>query len=341
MSDIRQRKHDHVELVLNDPEVDRHASGLDAVRLTHRALPELDYDEVDTRCTLLDHTLSFPFLISSMTGGEGAALNRINRHLAEAAEACGVAMAVGSQRIMLEHPETAESFALRRYAPSVPLIANLGAVQLNEGVTLVQIEELIDVLDADALYLHLNPLQEVIQPGGDRNFAGLAERIAEVVDGIDVPVILKEVGCGLSAEDIELGLRAGVDHFDLAGRGGTSWSRIEALRAGDPLGFEFQDWGLTLVETLQQAAPYRSRATFIASGGIRSGVDMVKCVIMGASACGVAGPLLRAATDSTEAVIEVIEHFRRAYHTAQFLLGAATFEALFDNRQLLLQQSRL
>ena len=336
MADIQQRKLDHIELVLSDPHIERRHSELERIRLIHRALPELDYDQVDTSTHFLDHRVRFPFLISSMTGGAGDRLIRINRHLAEAAEAMQVPMAVGSQRIMLKDPKAAASFRLRQHAPTVPLIANLGAVQLNEGITLNQIEDLIAILEADALYLHLNPLQEVIQPEGDRNFSGLCDRIAEVVEALPVPVILKEVGCGLSPADIELGLSAGVRHFDLAARGGTSWSRIEAHRSEETLGFTFQDWGMTLVETLTLARPYLNRATLIASGGIRSGVDMVKCVIMGGSMCGVAAPLLEAATRDTQAVIQVIERFWREYRTAQFLLGAARFEQLFDNRQLLI-----
>ncbi len=337
MADIQRRKLDHLALVLEDAQTDRYQSGLDSLRLMHRALPELDFDEVDTRCFFLDTQLRFPFLISSMTGGQGETLTRINRHLAEAAEAMQVAMAVGSQRIMLEKPAAAQSFSLRCYAPSVPLIANLGAVQLNEGITLSQIEELIGILDADALYLHLNPLQEVIQPEGDRNFSRLSERIAEVTDNLSIPVILKEVGCGLSPADIQLGLQAGIRYFDLAARGGTSWSRIEAHRSDNDLGIVFQDWGLTLAEALKQAHPFVNQATLIASGGIRSGVDMIKCVIMGGSVCGIARPLLAAATESTEAVVSVIQRFEQEYRTAQFLLGAADFDHVFDNRQLLLR----
>ncbi|HIQ40550.1 MAG TPA: type 2 isopentenyl-diphosphate Delta-isomerase [Sulfurivirga caldicuralii] len=336
MTDIQQRKLDHLALLQQDPQIERGDSGLADIRLLHRALPELDFDEVDTRTTFLDIEVRFPFLISSMTGGAGDTLQHINQHLAEAAEAMQVPMAVGSQRIMLERPDARSSFQLRRFAPSVPLIANLGAIQLNNGIALTEIEEVIDTLDADALYLHLNPLQEVIQPEGNRNFAELSDRIAEVVDSIDIPVILKEVGCGLSPLDIELGLRVGVRHFDLAARGGTSWSRIEAHRSQDDLGLTFQDWGLTLKEALKLAAPYRNQATLIASGGIRTGVDMVKCVIMGSSMCGVAAPLLAAAMESTSAVIQVIERFWKEYRTAQFLLGAPSFEHLFDNRQLLL-----
>ncbi len=337
MSQLQQRKEEHISVVLNDPDVDRRQSGLEHLRLIHRALPELDYDAIDTRSPFLGYTLSFPFLISAMTGGRGDALGHINRRLAEAAEAMGVAMAVGSQRIMLAHPEARESFRLRSYAPSVPLIANLGAVQLNEGITLDDIDRIVDTLEADALYLHLNPLQEVIQPEGDRNFAGLADKIAEVVDYLSIPVILKEVGCGLSPADIELGLSTGVRYFDLAGRGGTSWSRIEAHRSNDDLGMTFQDWGLTTLDALKLARPYRERAHLIASGGLRSGVDLYKCVIMGSLLCGIAAPLLQAATESTEAVIQVIERFYREYRTAQFLTGAATFEQAYDNAQLILR----
>jgi isopentenyl-diphosphate delta-isomerase len=198
---------------------------------------------------------------------------------------------------------------------------------------------MVDTLEANALILHLNPLQEVIQPEGDRNFAGLAERIDQLNQTLDVPIVLKEVGCGLSAADIQLGLDAGIQWFDLAGRGGTSWSRIEARRSAQvpqaDLGEIFQDWGLTTPQALAAARPFHDRAQFIASGGIRNGIDMVKSVIMGGHVCGTAAPLLQSAMTSTDACVAVIEQFHLAFRTAQFLLGAPTVSELFLNDALL------
>jgi len=332
---ISQRKQDHIEAILKDAKIERHASGFDTVSLSHRALPELNFDEVDSSTQFLEKTLSFPLLISSMTGGAAQNLERINQHLAEAAEAKQIALAVGSQRAMIVDEQAATSFNIRSLCPNIPLIANIGAVQLNCGLKQSDLQKAIDLLEADALYLHLNPLQEVIQPEGDTQFAQLAEKIFELQQALDIPIILKEVGCGLSATDIQLGLNAGIQHFDLAGRGGTSWSRIEAHRSENDLGLLFQDWGLTTVESLKQAKPFQTQAQFIASGGIRNGIDMVKSVIMGGRLCGVAAPFLTPAMESTEAVIQKIEQFEQAFKIAQFLLGAATVDDLFLNDALI------
>lgn len=336
MSQITQRKQDHLQAVLNDPDVERRQGGFEDLRLTHRALPELDYNQLNTQSEFLGYQIDFPFLISSMTGGGADNLVDINIRLAEAAQACQVPMAVGSQRAMFTDSAAQKSFQLRDYAPSVPLIANLGAVQLNYDFGIDEALQAVETLQADALYLHLNPLQELIQPEGDRNFAALSEKIADLTEQLEVPVILKEVGCGLSAADIELGLQAGIEWFDLAGRGGTSWSRIEAHRANDDLGVLFQDWGLTTLESLRVSQPYQTRAQFIASGGIRNGLDMIKTVIMGGRLCGVAAPLLQSSLDSTESVIDTIQRFKREFRAAQFLLGAANIEALHQNESLIL-----
>jgi isopentenyl-diphosphate delta-isomerase len=335
MSQITQRKQDHIEAVLNDPDVERQ-SDFDQLRLLHRALPELDFAALDTRTSFLGKPIAFPFMVASMTGGAAGNLADINRNLALAAEACQVPLAVGSQRAMILDKAAQDSFALRRYAPTVPLIANLGAVQLNYGFGVDEARRAVETLEADALYLHLNPLQERIQPEGDTHFGGLADKIAKLVEKLDVPVILKEVGSGLSPADIELGLQAGVTWFDVAGRGGTSWSRIEAHRADNNLGFTFQDWGLTTLESLRLARPYQAQARFIASGGIRNGIDMAKAVIMGGRLCGVAAPLLAPAMASETAVIAKIEQFRQEFATAQFLLGQAKADDLHLNQALLL-----
>lgn len=332
---ITQRKQDHIQAIFDDQHVERHQSGFDRIQLSHRALPELDFDQIDSTCHWLGYKLSFPLLISSMTGGNAGNLNDINVRLAQAAEACKIPMAVGSQRAMLENPLAAKSYQLRQYAPSVPLIANIGAVQLNYGVNLNNLQRAIDTLQADAIYLHLNPLQEMIQPEGDRNFAQLLQKIAPLVEQLEVPIIFKEVGCGLSAKDIQRGLDIGINWFDLAGRGGTSWSRIEAHRAQNSLGVVFQDWGLTTQQCLEISKPFQDQANFIASGGIRNGIDMVKAVIMGARFCGTAAPLLEPASQSTEATIDKILQLKQEFITAQFLLGQAKLNDLWQNSRLI------
>jgi isopentenyl-diphosphate delta-isomerase len=335
--DITQRKQDHIDALLQDAAIERQQSGFDQIRLSHRALPELDFAALRSDITFLNRPLDFPLLISSMTGGAAQNLHQINQRLAIAAETAGIALAVGSQRAMLTDANARMSFDLRRYAPSIPLLANFGAVQLNHGFGIDHARRAIDALQADALILHLNPLQELIQPEGDRNFAGLADKIHQLQQRLEVPIILKEVGCGLSPHDIELGLQAGIRYFDLAGRGGTSWSRIEAHRAQSPLGITFQDWGLTTAEALTLARPYQSRACFIASGGVRNGIDMVKSVIMGGYVCGVAAPLLPPALQSVEAVTEKIQAFKQEFQLAQFLLGAPNIDTLFLNDALIMR----
>lgn len=339
---ISRRKIEHLRVFEDDPGVERRRTGFDQIHLTHRALPEISFDKVNPSTVFLGKPLSFPLIISSMTGGDGDEVCQINQRLAEAAEATGVAMAVGSQRVMLKSSSARKSFELRPTAPNVPLIGNIGAVQLNEGVTARDCQSAVDVLQADGLYLHLNPLQEAVQPEGDRNFEGLGEAIANVVQELSAPVLLKEVGAGLSAADVALGLSAGIRHFDVAGRGGTSWSRVEYHRRteeNDDIGLVFQDWGLTTVECLKDVVPVLKTSPdpviLIASGGIRNGIDMAKAMILGADMCGMAAPFLEAAKVSTKTVIQKIERTQREFKTAMFLLGCSNCSDLKENQTLL------
>ncbi|MBQ0756389.1 MAG: type 2 isopentenyl-diphosphate Delta-isomerase [Amphritea sp.] len=340
MSDqTNDRKIEHIRAIENDPLTDRDGRYFDQIQLSHRALPNLALDSIDTSVEFLGKRLSFPLLISSMTGGDHTLIKTINRNLAEAAERTGVALAVGSQRVMFTQSSSRESFDLRRYAPSTVLLGNIGAVQLNYGFSLEQCQQAVELLGADGLYLHLNPLQEAVQPEGDTDFSELQAKIAAVSAGLNVPVLLKEVGAGLSPQDIEAGLSAGIKWFDLAGCGGTSWSRIEHHRSadrGDDLGLCFQDWGIPTPQALKLAQPYQNSAGFIASGGLRDGIDMVKSVILGASLCGMAAPFLKPAMDSADSVVKVIEQRRREFTTAMFLLGMPDVNSLFMNRALIL-----
>ncbi len=339
MSDpTNDRKIQHIEIIGSDRDVDRRRFYFDQVRLRHRALPEIAREQVDPSCLFMGKRLSFPLLISSMTGGNHDVVRTINRNLAMAAEQCGVALGCGSQRVMFTNPEARSSFALREHAPTTLLFANLGAVQLNYGFTADHCREAIAAVGADALYLHLNPLQEAVQPEGDTNFTDLAARISDVAHNLDVPVVLKEVGAGISPEDAALLVDTPVRHLDVAGTGGTSWSRIEHHRHADQddMGLLFQDWGIPTPLALRLLAPCRDRFTLIASGGIRSGVDMAKAMVLGASLVGLASPFLKPAMDSADAVVAVIEKLRREFLTAMFLLGAPTTGDLLGNDALLL-----
>jgi len=320
---VARRKDAHIEQCLNDREIDRMSSGFEEIRLAHRALPEVDFDSVDTSITFLGKKLSFPFMLSSMTGGTSKETVTINQNLAKAAEECNVAMAVGSQRVMFEDKKAEKSFDLRKFAPSVPLIANLGAVQLNYGFGIEECRKAVSVLDADALFLHLNPLQEVIQKGGNRNFAYLSDKIKGIRAKLEVPLMIKETGCGFSKSDYQLLINCGIKYIDVAGRGGTSWSRIEHLcnRDSDSFGLTFQDWGLTTVESLEQAKEFKEKLFLIAGGGIRSGIDLAKAMSLGASMGSAALPFLKAALESKDAVVKLIEEYREQYKIALFLTG--------------------
>lgn len=336
---VNTRKLEHLSTIAREAGMDRNGHYFDRVRLRHRALPEVDLSKVNPSVTFLGKRLNMPFLISSMTGGDHTLIRRINRRLARAAARCRVAMGVGSQRVMFTHPASRDSFALREVAPKIVLLANLGAVQLNHGFGVAECREAVEAIGADGLILHLNPLQEAVQPGGNTNFEGLADRIGEVVRELKCPVIVKEVGAGISREDADLLVERGVRYLDVAGSGGTSWSRIEAARAGeceeDDLGVRFQDWGLTTPEALADLAPLRDRVTLIASGGIRNGLDMVKAMVLGASLAASARPLLDAAIESEARVVALLERWQREIVTAMFLLGQADTAGLIGNRALL------
>lgn len=337
---INNRKLEHIHVINADEQVDRRKFYFDTIRLGHRALPELNLQEVDPSVTFMGKQLSFPLLISSMTGGDDDLLRKVNRNLAIAAETCRIAMGVGSQRVMFLNPAATASFAIRKFAPTTVLFSNLGAVQLNYGFTLAHCEKAIDVVQADGLYFHLNPLQEAVQPEGDTNFAGLVDKITTIARHLARPVLLKEVGAGMSTRDVELVIASGIKYIDVAGTGGTSWSRIEHHRQGDEnandIGIKFQDWGIPTPLALTALKPYRDRITLIASGGLRSGIDMVKAVILGASLCGLAKPFLRAAMESADQVIQVIKILKREFQTAMFLLGIPNIAQLFGNESLIL-----
>ena len=336
-----ERKLKHLRTIESDPETDRRKFYFDDIRLTHRALPELNLAEIDPSIEFMGKKLSFPLLISSMTGGDHDLVRTINRNLATAAEKTGVAMGVGSQRVMFSQPAARSSFEIRKYAPTTLLLANLGAVQLNYGFTLDMCEEAVAAAGADALILHLNPLQEAVQPSGNTNFAKLSTRIIHIAERLNKPVVLKEVGAGLSEEDVRLVADGGIRYIDVAGAGGTSWSRIEHYslveEEREDLGLTFQDWGIPTPRALMALKKCRGRLTLIASGGIRSGLDMAKAMILGASLCGIAAPFLKPAIESPDKVVKVINTLKREFVTALFLLGQGSVKGLIGNEELLLK----
>jgi len=327
------RKNDHLRIAAEEPVELLPASGsvFSEIELVHHALPEIDLEEVDTRTTFLGKELKIPLMIGCMTGGTHEA-ETINRRLAEAAEAAGVAMGLGSQRIMVEQPETASTFQVRREAPNILIIANFGAVQLNRGVEAPQIAEVTRSVGADALVFHLNAAQEAVQPEGDTTFGSLVEAIGDAIETMDFPCGLKEVGAGFSIRDVKRISTLPISFLESAGKGGTSWTAIEAKRCeredDQRLGELFADWGIPSPISLQSCLRYGGGIPVIASGGIRSGLDAAKCVAMGAEIAAMALPMLKAARVSTEAVLAEIKHFERAFKTAMFLTGSKNISDL-------------
>ena len=336
---IQDRKSEHIQINLNnDVQFRRLRSGLQEVRFVHQALPNLDLDQVSTRTSFLGKQLDAPILISSMTGGPAEA-QVITRNLAAAAQAAGVALGLGSQRAAIENPSLIPTYRVRDIAPDILLLANLGAIQLNYSYGVAECQEAIEMIEADALILHINPLQEAVQPEGDRNWRELLPKIEEVCRRLPVPVIVKEGGWGLSAEVARDLANAGVAALDVAGAGGTSFSEVEYHRASTPLqgriAAAFADWGLTTVESLllvRQAAP---NIPTIASGGLRDGIDVAKAIALGASLAGLARPFLRTAVESAEASIEKVNELSTVLRIAMFAAGAADISQLQETSLIL------
>jgi len=330
-STLPSRKTDHIRINLDEDVRSGLTNGLENYHFVHRALPEIDLADVDESIKIFGKTLQAPLLISSMTGGTPQAAV-INQNLAIAAQASGVAMGVGSQRAGIEHAELAYTFQVRKFAPSILLFSNLGAVQLNYAYTVDQCRRAVDMIESDALILHLNALQEALQPEGDTQFAGLIDKIEKVCRVLSVPVVVKEVGWGISTEDARRLGEAGVAAIDVAGAGGTSWSQVEMHRMRDEglarVAAAFRDWGIPTAEsiiTVRKAAP---RVTVFASGGLRDGIDIAKCIALGASLGGMAGPFLKAATRSAEDVMATVKEIARELQVCMFATGVRTIDGL-------------
>lgn len=334
-ADLIQRKNDHLDIVLNPARaVSKVRTGFASWRFDHCALPELDYDAIDLSTSLFGRRMSAPLVISSMTGGAQRA-EEINRHLAAAAQALGLAMGVGSQRVALESDvDFGLNSQLRDIAPDIPLLANLGAAQIAQPHGLDYARRAVDMIGADALIVHLNPLQEVLQTGGDRNWLGITEALARLVSDLDVPVVVKEVGAGLSPVVAQRLAAAGIAMLDVAGAGGTSWAAVEGERAASAharaVAMAFADWGIPTSVALREIRQVLPDIPLIASGGIADGIDVAKAIALGADLVGLAAAILPSASVSGEAVMARFQIIIDQLRTACFCTGSASFLALRD-----------
>jgi isopentenyl-diphosphate delta-isomerase len=333
-SNIEGRKLDHIRIVLNeDTGAKGVVTGFAAYRLPHVALPELDLAEIDTQLTFLGKPMRAPLMISSMTGGAREA-ERINLALAEAAEHLGLGMGIGSQRAAVVDMRLAPTYQVRQVAPSIPLLANLGAVQLNYGFGVDECLRAVDMVEADGLILHLNPLQEAVQPEGNVNFKGLLNRIEQVARALPVPVIAKEVGNGISGAVARRLYDAGVHIIDVAGAGGTSWSEVERFRhtsqQGSRVAGAFAGWGLPTTEAIRQVRAALPEATIIGSGGVRSGVDIAIALALGANLTATARPAIVTAVQErgAAAVVEGLQGYLHELRVAMFCAGVGTLAEL-------------
>lgn len=338
MAETQIRKADHLRICIEeDVQCRETTNGLELYRFKHCCLPELNRDEIDITTTFFGKKLAAPLLISSMTGGTEQA-GKINYRLAEVAHNYKIAMGVGSQRVALENPQVAETFAVRSVAPDILLFANLGAVQLNYEYGIEECLRVIDLLKADALILHLNPLQECVQTKGDTNFRGLLAKIATLCKNLPVPAIAKEVGNGISAEMAQKLIEAGVAAIDVAGAGGTSWSKVESERAQDAmqrrLGATFADWGLPTAECIRSIRAIAPNVPLIASGGLRNGLEIAKAIALGADIAGLAWPFLQAAAESEEALHALVKVLMAEITTVLFCTGNPTLSNLKTSHSL-------
>jgi isopentenyl-diphosphate delta-isomerase len=334
----QNRKADHIRICLEDnvqsPAI---TTGLEKYRFTHACLPEIDGKDIDVSTTFLGKHLHAPLLISSMTGGTEQA-GIINRRLAEVAQEYKLAMGVGSVRVAVEKPQVADTFAIRKYAPDILLFANLGAVQLNYEYGIDECLRIVDLVEADALILHINPLQEFIQPRGDTNFYGLLDKISDLCNDLPVPVIAKEVGNGISATMAEKLIAVGVQAIDVAGAGGTSWAMVESERAETSLqrrlGQTFGDWGIPTADCIASIREHDPDIPLIASGGLRNGLDVAKAIALGADIAGLAMPFLKAAAVSEAAVVELTEVLIAEITTVLFCTANSNLYKLKQSQSL-------
>lgn len=336
------RKADHIRINLEEDVRSGVTSGLENYTFLHEAIPDFDLSAVDASQSIFKRLVQFPILISSMTGGTEDA-GRINQILAETAQLRGIAMGVGSQRAAIENPALAKTFQIRRYAPDILLFANLGAIQLKKGYGLGECRRAVEMIEADALILHFNALQEALQPEGDTEFSGLLSAVEEICAGVGVPVIAKEVGWGFSGSTAARLMDAGVSAIDVAGAGGTSWSQVEMYREKDPVranvAAAFRSWGIPTAQSIRMVHQAAPNLFIFASGGVRDGLDIAISIALGASLGGMAGPFLSAAAQSGEAVLNLVDELAQTIRIAMFAAGARTIPEL-KNTPLLYKEGR-
>lgn len=335
---INRRKTEHIRLCLTDNvEGVNKSTGLEGISFIHNALPEINFADIDTSTYFLDKPIKAPFLVSSMTGGSELAA-QINQNLAKAAEQKGWAVALGSTRALLESDAHQESFLIRKYAPTVPLIANIGAVQLNYGYGAEECQRIVDMTGADSIVLHFNPLQEAVQDEGDLNFENLLPKIEKVCSALDVPVGAKEVGFGIDGTIAQKLYDAGISYVDVAGAGGTSWSQVEKLRSNDPLkkaaAEAFNHWGIPTKDCIVSVRSALPDVPVVSSGGMKTGMDAAKALTIGADVIGFARKLLQAATESDAAVIETMEQIELELKMTMFGIGAKTLDDLKNTKRV-------
>jgi len=335
---INVRKTEHIRICLEeDVDFVNKSNGLEGIEFIHNALPEINFNDITLATNFLDKTLRAPFLISSMTGGSKLA-GSINQHLAEAAENRGWAVALGSTRALLEGDAHKESFLIRKFAPTVPLIANIGAVQFNYGYGLEECQQIVDLTEADALVMHLNSLQEVVQDGGDLNFKDLLPKIEHIAKNLSVPVGVKEVGFGIDGTVAKKLHQAGVTYIEVSGAGGTSWSQVERLRSEDPVrkaaAEAFNGWGIPTKDCVMSVREELPDVPLVASGGMNTGLDAAKAITIGADMVGFAKRLLHAATESTEAVMYTMEQIELELKMAMFGIGVQSIGALQHTKRV-------
>jgi len=332
---ISDRKLSHI-LICRDLDVSyRKGTHLDDVELIHCALPELDLEDIDLSTKLFGKAISAPIIISSMTGGHPET-KKINERLAKAADRLGIGICVGSQRAALEDPTLKDTFRIvRDVSESLLVIANIGAAQLLSQRAKELAEEAISMINADALAVHLNPLQELVQPGGDVRFKGVIDALSDLANSIDKPLIVKEIGCGISREVAELISRTGVSAIDIAGAGGTSWAAVEfynSKQRGDSLKSEvaetFWNWGIPTAMSLCEVLSLKPRLTVISSGGIRNGLHVAKSIALGADIAGIARPLLRPAFSSEDSIVALLSRIITELKTTLMLVGCRSLDQL-------------
>ncbi len=332
---IEKRKTDHIQICLEENVQARHVTtGLEDIYLIHRALPEIDRSKINLSTVVLNHKFSAPLIVEAMTGGTPKA-TEINIAIAQAVEQLGLGMGVGSQRPAAENTKLESSFKIvREKAPTAFLIANIGGPQIAKKNGVNDAEKAVKMINANALAIHLNPLQEAIQPEGETNYKGVLNKIKEIAEALDVPVIVKETGAGISAEEAKKLENMGVDAVDVAGAGGTSWAAVEYHRAKklrdeyrQRLGETFWDWGIptavSIIEVTQSV-----HLTVIASGGVRSGIDIAKALALGANLTGLALPILRPAVKGSEEVKKQLQLIVEELKNTMFLIGADSVQKL-------------